>query len=183
MSIERGPTVHWTIAVLEIVTVFMNVALKTAASAQRCFLPDTSIVRNRANLPAFGKCRRQNFPETSKKWQIWFHKVQSSVHALTSNSILSVNSISWSLCSSLKSTDARFILKISHIFHTVGEPGKAKIPCADSGRFTHLWSKHFQFREYFIPNHKKRFDKKLKFFAISLPLFTYSAIYLSESKP
>ena len=86
VSIERGPTVHWTIAALEIVTVFMNVALKTAASAQRCLLPDTSIVRNHANLPAFGKCIRQNFPETFKKWQIWFHKVPSSVHALTSNS-------------------------------------------------------------------------------------------------
>ena len=86
VSIERGPTVHWTIVALEIVTVFKNVALKTAASAQHCFLPDTSIVRNRANLPGFGKCIRQNFPETSKKWQIWFHKVQSSVYALTSNS-------------------------------------------------------------------------------------------------
>ena len=35
---------------------------------------------------------------------------------------------------------------------------KRKVPCADSVRFTQLWSKHSQFREYFILNHKKRFN-------------------------
>ena len=64
---------------------------------------------------------------------------------------------SCSLCSSLKYTDW-------YIFHTIGEINTGN---KRSVRFTQLWSKHFQFREEFILNHKKRL------FAISIRHFLH----------
>ena len=46
----------------------------------------------------------------------------------------------------------------THIsYNRLDKNRKLEVPCTNSVRFTRLWSKHSQFREYFILNHKKRF--------------------------
>ena len=46
-------------------------------------------------------------------------------------------------------------------------------------RFTQLQSKHSQFRDYFILNNKKRFDKKLEFFYYFYFTFYIQFIFLA----
>ena len=101
----------------------------------------------------------------------WFRFVTQPQQS-TTLWVLSVNSI-------LGRCEALWNIQIhTEYFHTYSvhnrrhKNRKRKVLCTDSGRFTQLYLKHSQFREYFILNYKKRFDKKWLFFAFSLALFT-----------